>query len=318
MDGTSGFLMFLAFVFFLLVWKGVKVVPQQQAWVIENLGRFDKILEPGLNFLIPFLQRVAYKHSLKEDVIDIPQQSAITRDNVTLDIDGVLYLRVMDPKAASYGVSDPYFALAQLAQTNMRSEIGKITLDNTFEERENLNAKIVNSINEAAHAWGIQCMRYEIKDINPPATVLQAMELQVAAERKKRAEILDSEGRRDAQINLAEADKRDMVLQSEASMTDQINRAKGEAEAIISVATATAEGIRKVAESIQSQGGSDAVSLRIAEQYILAFKQLAKESNTILLPANANDISGLSSIVAQSVSIFDSIRKTNSKPSSGA
>ncbi|PIR38126.1 MAG: paraslipin [Alphaproteobacteria bacterium CG11_big_fil_rev_8_21_14_0_20_39_49] len=310
--------MFLAFVFFLLVWKGVKVVPQQQAWVIENLGRFDKILEPGLNFLIPFLQRVAYKHSLKEDVIDIPQQSAITRDNVTLDIDGVLYLRVMDPKAASYGVSDPYFALAQLAQTNMRSEIGKITLDNTFEERENLNAKIVNSINEAAHAWGIQCMRYEIKDINPPATVLQAMELQVAAERKKRAEILDSEGRRDAQINLAEADKRDMVLQSEASMTDQINRAKGEAEAIISVATATAEGIRKVAESIQSQGGSDAVSLRIAEQYILAFKQLAKESNTILLPANANDISGLSSIVAQSVSIFDSIRKTNSKPSSGA
>lgn len=305
--------MFVAFVFALLIWKGVKVVPQQQAWVIENLGRFDKILEPGLNFLIPFLQRVAYKHSLKEDVIDIPQQSAITKDNVTLDIDGVLYLRVMDPKAASYGVSDPYFALAQLAQTNMRSEIGKITLDNTFEERENLNAKIVNSINEAASVWGIQCMRYEIKDINPPSTVLQAMELQVAAERKKRAEILDSEGRRDAQINLAEADKRDMVLQSEASMTDQINRAKGEAEAIISVAKATAEGIKKVAEAIQAQGGSDAVSLRIAEQYIEAFKKLAQESNTILLPSNANDIGGVSSIVAQSVSIFDAIKQSNTK-----
>ena len=314
----DGFLMFVAFVFAILVWKGVKVVPQQQAWVIQYLGRFDKVLEPGLNFLVPFLQRVAYKHSLKEDVIDIPQQSAITKDNVTLDIDGVLYLRVMDPKAASYGVSDPYFALAQLAQTNMRSEIGKITLDNTFEERENLNAKIVNSINEAASAWGIQCMRYEIKDITPPSTVLQAMELQVAAERKKRAEILDSEGRRDAQINLAEADKRDMVLQSEAAMTDQINRAKGEAEAIIAVAKATSEGIIKVAESIQSKGGSDAVSLRIAEQYIEAFKNLAKENNTILLPANVNDIGGISSIVAQGVSIFDTIKQNQPKVSKKA
>jgi regulator of protease activity HflC (stomatin/prohibitin superfamily) len=304
------FWMVVAFILAFLIWKGVKVVPQQQAWVVERLGRFDRILEPGLNFLIPFLQRVAYKHSLKEDVIDIPQQSAITKDNVTLDIDGVLYLRVMDPKAASYGVSDPYFALAQLAQTNMRSEIGKITLDNTFEERENLNSKIVQSINDAASVWGIQCMRYEIKDINPPASVLKAMELQVAAERKKRAEILESEGRRESQINISEADKREVVLQSEAAMTDQINRAKGEAEAIIAVANATSEGIRKVAEAIQSQGGSDAVSLRIAEQYIEAFKKLAQESNTILLPSTANDIGGLSSIVAQGVSIFDSIKKT--------
>lgn len=303
--------MAIGFVLAILIWKGVKVVPQQQAWVLETLGRFDKVLEPGLNFIIPFFQRIAYKHSLKEDVLDIPRQSAITRDNVTLDIDGVLYMRVMDPKAASYGVSDPYFALAQMAQTNMRSEIGKITLDNTFEERENLNAKIVQSINTAASSWGIQCMRYEIKDINPPKTVLQAMELQVAAERKKRAEILESEGRREAQINISEADKREVVLQSEAAMIDQINRAKGESEAIVAVATATAEGIKQVANSIQSQGGSDAVSLRIAEQYISAFKELAKQSNTILLPASANDIGGLSSIVAQGVSIFDAIKKNN-------
>ena len=303
--------MAIGFVLAILIWKGVKVVPQQQAWILETLGRFDKVLEPGLNFIIPFFQRIAYKHSLKEDVLDIPRQSAITRDNVTLDIDGVLYMRVMDPKAASYGVSDPYFALAQMAQTNMRSEIGKITLDNTFEERENLNAKIVQSINTAASSWGIQCMRYEIKDINPPKTVLQAMELQVAAERKKRAEILESEGRREAQINISEADKREVVLQSEAAMIDQINRAKGESEAIVAVATATAEGIKQVANSIQSQGGSDAVSLRIAEQYISAFKELAKQSNTILLPASANDIGGLSSIVAQGVSIFDAIKKNN-------
>lgn len=305
------FTLAIGFVLAILVWKGVKVVPQQQAWILETLGRFDKVLEPGLNFIIPFFQRIAYKHSLKEDVLDVPRQSAITKDNVTLDIDGVLYMRVMDPKAASYGVSDPYFALAQMAQTNMRSEIGKITLDNTFEERENLNAKIVLSINAAASAWGIQCMRYEIKDINPPKTVLQAMELQVAAERKKRAEILESEGRREAQINISEADKREVVLQSEAAMIDQINRAKGESEAIVSVATATAEGIKQVASSIQSQGGSDAVSLRIAEQYISAFKELAKQSNTILLPASANDISGLSSVVAQGVSIFDAIKKNN-------
>lgn len=313
------------------VYKGVRIVPQQQAWVVEWLGKYDKTLQPGMNFLIPFVQKVAYKHSLKEEVIDVPRQSAITKDNVTLDIDGVLYMRVIDPEAASYGVSDPYYALAQLAQTNMRSEIGKITLDNTFEERENLNVRIVQSINQAAEAWGIQCMRYEIKDINPPATVLQAMELQVAAERKKRAEILDSEGRRDAQINLAEAHKREVVLKSEAALTDQVNRAKGEAEAvvltsqsaltdqvnrakgeaeaIVAIANATAEGIRRVAEAIGQQGGTDAVSLRIAEQYINAFGELAKTSNTILLPANANDVGGISSVVAQAASVFDTIRQ---------
>jgi regulator of protease activity HflC (stomatin/prohibitin superfamily) len=217
----------------------------------------------------------------------------------------------MDPKAASYGVSDAYFALSQLAQTSMRSEIGRISLDKTFEERENLNVNIVNAINSASSAWGIQCMRYEIKDISPPATVLQAMELQVAAERQKRAEILQSEGKRDAQINIATADKTEVVLASEGAMTDKINRAKGEAEAILAVAEATAGGIVMVANAIQSQGGSDAVSLRIAEQYIEAFKSLAKESNTIMLPGNANDIGSISSIVAQGVTIFDAIKKNN-------
>lgn len=288
--------------------KGIRIVPQQQAWVVETLGRFDKTLEPGLNFLIPFFMRVAYKHSLKEEVIDIPQQSAITKDNVTLDIDGVLYVRIVDPKAASYGVHDPFYALAQLAQTNMRSEIGKITLDNTFEERENLNLNIVDSINEAAAAWGIQCMRYEIKDIEPPKSVLQAMELQVAAERKKRAEVLESEGQRDSKINISEADKREVVLASEAAMIDQVNRARGEAEAILSVAEATAESIKKVGLAINEQGGNDAVSLQISEKYIDAFKELAKETNTVLLPANVNDVGGLSSIIANSVSVFDAIK----------
>ncbi|MCE3233003.1 MAG: qmcA [Rickettsiaceae bacterium] len=300
----------LAFISAVLVLQGVKIVPQQQAWIVQTLGKFDRVLNPGLNFLIPFVQSVAYKHSLKEDVIDVPQQTAITKDNVTLNIDGVLYLRIIDPKAASYGVSDPYYALAQMAQTTMRSEIGKITLDKTFEERDNLNTNIVNAINSASGVWGIQCMRYEIKDIAPPETVLQAMELQVAAERKKRAEILESEGRRDAQINISEADKRKVVLQSEAAYTDQVNRAKGEAEAIVAVANATAEGINQIAAALQSKGGSDAVSLRIAEQYIDAFKQLARTTNTVLLPASANDIGGISNIIAQGTTIFDAIKKS--------
>ncbi|PCJ29598.1 MAG: paraslipin [Rickettsiales bacterium] len=303
------FLAVIGFILAILAWGGVKIVPQQQAWIVETLGKFDQILGPGLNFLIPFVQKVSYKHTLKEVAVDVPRQSAITKDNVTLDIDGILYMRIIDAKAASYGVSDPHYALTQLAQTNMRSQIGRLTLDKTFEERENLNANIVNSINEASSTWGIQCMRYEIKDITPPHSVLQAMELQVAAERQKRAEILESEGKRESQINIAEADKREVVLKSEAALTDQINRAKGEAEAIVAVANATAKGISTIAVSIQEQGGSDAVSLRIAEQYIDAFKELAKESNTILLPANVNDVGSISSIVAQGTSIFDAIRQ---------
>lgn len=298
------FIITIAFILAVLVFLGVKIVPQQQAWVVENLGRYDRILQPGLNFLIPFIQKVSYKHSLKEEAVDIQRQAAITKDNVTLNIDGILYVRIVDAKAASYGVSDPYYALSQLAQTTMRSEIGKITLDNTFEERESLNVNIVKAINEAAQVWGIQCMRYEIKDIEPPKTVLQAMELQVAAERKKRADILESEGRREAQINLAEADKRQVVLNSEAVQIDQINRAKGEAEAILSVAEATARGIREVAAAMQEKGADNAIALKVAEKYVEAFSQLAKQGNTILLPANTGDVGGM---VAQALSVFKTV-----------
>lgn len=290
---------------FLIIWKGIKIVPQQTAWVIEKLGRFDRKLEPGLNLLIPYIERVAYRHSLKEFAFDVQEQTAITRDNVTLLMDGLIYVRITDPIQASYGVSDPVYAVTQLAQTTMRSEIGKLALDECFEERERLNSNIVSAINTAAQSWGIQCMRYEIKNITPPASVLKAMELQMAAERQKRAEILQSEGQRQSQINIAEARKQQVVLESEAAMTDQINRAKGEAEAIREVARATAEGIGLVAAAIHQQGGEEAVALRLAEQYIASFGQLAKSSNTMVLPANAADAG---SMVAQALAVFDTVR----------
>ncbi|CAN0599903.1 unnamed protein product, partial [Ectocarpus sp. 12 AP-2014] len=273
----------------------IKLVPQQQAWVLERLGKFDRVLQPGLNILIPIIERVSYKHTLKEQAMDVHAQTAISKDNVTLQIDGVLYVKIVDATAASYGVDNPYYAITQLAQTTMRSEIGKLKLDKTFEEREALNIAIVTSINEAAVNWGIQCMRYEIKDIQPPVTILEAMELEVAAERQKRAKILESEGHRQAQINVAEGEKAQVVLNSEAAYTDQVNRAKGEAEAILFVAEATAKGIDIVAEAIKHEGGPDAVSLRVAEQYVEAFSKLAKESNTLILPA---DVTSPSSFIA--------------------
>ena len=306
------FLATIAFVLAVLAFMGIKIVPQQKAWVIETLVKFDRVLQPGMNFLIPFIQRIAYKHSLKEEAVAIQRQAAITKDNVTLNIDGILYVRIVDAKAASYGVSDPFYALSQLAQTTMRSEIGKIILDKTFEERESLNVNIVKAINEAAHAWGIQCMRYEIKDIEPPHSVLQAMELQVAAERKKRADILESEGKREAQINISEAEKRRVVLSSEAAQIDQVNRAKGEAEAILAVADATAQGIKQVADAMQSKGASEAVSLKIAEKYVEAFHQLAKQGTTILLPSNPGDAGAM---VAQALGVFDTLSKSKAKKS---
>ncbi|MCC8368937.1 MAG: paraslipin [Rickettsia endosymbiont of Oxypoda opaca] len=289
----------------LVIVQMVKVVPQQQAWVVEKLGKFDKVLQPGLNLLIPVIQRVAYKHTLKEEAIDVTAQTAISNDNVTLSIDGVLYVKIIDPMAASYGVNNPYYAITQLAQTTMRSEIGKLPLDRTFEERETLNVAIVAAINQAAINWGIQCMRYEIKDIQPPQTILKAMELQVAAERQKRAQILESEGNRQAKINHAEGEKAQIVLNSEASYTDQVNRAKGEAEAIGLVATATAKSIEIVASAVQKTGGSEAVSLKIAEQYINAFSNLAKDSNTVILPAN---LSEPSSFITGALSIFNQLK----------
>jgi regulator of protease activity HflC (stomatin/prohibitin superfamily) len=299
---------FLAFgvILALLIFKGVKIVPQQQVWILEKFGKFDRKLEPGLNFIIPYIEKIGYKHTLKEEAVEVHEQTAITNDNVTLLIDGVLYVRIIDPIAASYGIQHPYFAIEQLAQTTMRSEIGKMTMDRTFEERDVMNSNIVRAINEASQSWGIQCMRYEIKDIKPPATVLKAMELQVAAERQKRAEILESEGRKQSKINLAEAEKQEVVLRSEAAMIDQINRAKGEAEARILVAEANAKGIEIVGESIRTQGGSEAVSLKIAEQYVSAFGNLAKLGTTVVVPASVNDAG---SMVAQALGIFNSMRE---------
>ena len=299
MELTITFLAFLAIV------KGVKFVPQQQVWIVERMGQYRVSMEAGLNFLIPFIDNISYRHSLKEEAVDIPSQTAITKDNVTLIIDGILYLKITDPKQASYGVGDARYAITQMAQTTMRSELGKMTLDRTFLERDNLNVSIVQNINEASVVWGIQCLRYEIKDITPPDNVRQAMELQVAAERQKRAEVLDSEGKRQSQINIAEGIKQEVVLKSEAAMTDQINRAKGEAEAILQVAKATAEGIEMVAASIDKSGGEKAVALRLAEQYIEAFSKLAKENNTLILPAKTDDAG---SMVAQALSIFNSIQ----------
>ena len=306
MEAISTFYIVLAFFIFLTVMKGVRLVPQQEAWVIERLGKFENVLNPGLNFVVPYIDSVAYRHSLKETAVDIPSQSAITKDNVTLILDGILYFKITDPKQASYGVADARYAISQMAQTTMRSELGKITLDRTFLERDMLNVNIVQSINEASTVWGIQCLRYEIKDITPPDNVRQAMELQVAAERQKRAEVLKSEGQKQSQINIAEGHKQEVVLRSEAAMTDQINRAKGEAEAILAVARATAEGIEMVAESVQKTGGEKAVALRLAEQYISAFSNLAKETNTILLPSNTGDAG---SMVAQALSVFKSIQE---------
>jgi len=305
MDSISTLYLVVSFFIFLTVAKGIRLVPQQEAWVVERLGKFKETLNAGLNFVIPYVDNIAYKHSLKENAIDIPSQSAITKDNVTLVIDGILYLKITDPKQASYGVTDARYAVSQLAQTTMRSELGKITLDKTFLERDMLNVNIVQSINEASAVWGIQCLRYEIKDITPPDNVRQAMELQVTAERKKRAEVLESEGKRQSQINLAEGQKQEVVLSSEAAMTDQINRAKGEAEAILAVARATAQGIELVAASVQKTGGEKAVALRLAEQYIQAFSKLAQETNTILLPAQTGDAGAM---VAQALSVFNNIQ----------
>ena len=305
MDSISTLYLVVSFFIFLTVAKGIRLVPQQEDWVVERLGKFKETLIAGLNFVIPYIDNVAYKHSLKENAIDIPRQSAITKDNVTLVIDGILYLKITDPKQASYGVTDARYAVSQLAQTTMRSELGKITLDKTFLERDMLNINIVQSINEASAVWGIQCLRYEIKDITPPDNVRQAMELQVTAERKKRAEVLESEGKRQSQINLAEGQKQEVVLSSEAAMTDQINRAKGEAEAILAVARATAQGIELVAASVQKTGGEKAVALRLAEQYIQAFSKLAQKTNTILLPAQTGDAAAM---VAQALSVFNNIQ----------
>ncbi|KAM4050584.1 stomatin-like protein 2, mitochondrial isoform 1-T1 [Anomaloglossus baeobatrachus] len=290
----------------------VLFVPQQEAWVVERMGRFHRILEPGLNLLIPLLDRIRYVQSLKEIVINVPEQSAVSLDNVTLQIDGVLYLRVMDPYKASYGVEDPEYAVTQLAQTTMRSELGKLTLDKVFRERESLNSNIVDAINQASDYWGIKCLRYEIKDIHVPPKVREAMQMQVEAERRKRAMVLESEGTRESAINVAEGQKQAQILASEAERAEQINKAAGEANAILAKAKARGEAIRLVAEALMQQHGNSAASLSIAEQYVTAFSKLAKESNTILLPSNAGDIS---SMVTQAMGIYGTMTKNIQKTS---
>jgi len=280
---------------------GVMFVPQQEAWVVERMGKYNKILEPGLNFLIPILDKVKYVQSLKEIAIDIPQQSAISMDNVAINIDGVLYLRIMDPYKASYGIEDPEFAITQLAQTTMRSEIGKISLDGLFKERENLNIQIVQAINVASEAWGIQCMRYEIRDIKLPERIQEAMQMQVEAERKKRAAVLESEGIKASEINIAEGKKQATILSSEAEKTQLINSATGAAEAVVVAGEARAKSIKAVAEALGTQKGASAASLAVAENYVNAFGNLAKASNTLLLPANVGDVTGM---VSQALAIY--------------
>ncbi|XP_069018221.1 stomatin-like protein 2, mitochondrial [Embiotoca jacksoni] len=290
----------------------VLFVPQQEAWVVERMGRFHRILEPGLNFLIPILDRIRYVQSLKEIVIDVPEQSSVSLDNVTLQIDGVLYLRITDPFKASYGVEDPEYAVTQLAQTTMRSELGKLTLDKVFRERESLNSNIVHSINQASDDWGIRCLRYEIKDIHVPPRVKESMQMQVEAERKKRATVLESEGTREAAINVAEGCKQAQILASQGQKEEQINIAVGEASAVLAKAEAKSKAIHLLSEALAAQNGNAAASLSVAEQYVSAFGKLAKESNTILLPSNTGDISGM---VSQAMTIYSTLAKTSMKAS---
>ncbi len=285
-------LVLAAFVIVLIA-KTAVVVPQQNAYVVERLGKFHNTLDAGFHILLPFLDLVHYKHSLKERAVDIPEQICITRDNVQVGVDGVLYIKVMDPKRASYGVANYVFAIIQLAQTTLRSEIGKIDLDRTFEERTHINMQVVSELDKASEPWGIKVLRYEIKNITPPKDVLAAMEKQMRAEREKRAVILTSEGERDAAINEAEGQKQKVIKASEAAKQRQINEADGEAAAILAVASATAGGLRKVAEATQVPGGYEAIQLRVAEDYIERFGKLAQETNTLVLPANVADVGSM-------------------------
>jgi len=291
--GASAVTFLLFVVALIVVVKAIRVVPQQHAWVVERLGRFYAILQPGLNFVIPFVDRVAYRHDLREIPLDVPSQVCITKDNTQLQVDGILYFQVTDPKLASYGSSNYVIAITQLAQTTLRSVIGRMELDRTFEERDQINATVVSSLDEAALSWGVKVLRYEIKDLTPPAEILRAMQAQITAEREKRAVIAASEGRRQEQINLATGAREAAIAQSEGEKQAEINRAQGQAAAIVAIAEANAKAIRQVADAIAGPGGTEAVNLKVAQQYIESFAQLARTNNTMIVPTNVSDVAGL-------------------------
>ena len=295
----------LAIVF---VTQAVKVVPQQSAWVLERFGKYNRTLLPGLNIIVPFVDRVAYRHSLKEIPMDVPSQVCITKDNTQLQVDGVIYFQVTDPMKASYGSSNFVFAITQLAQTSLRSVIGKLELDRTFEEREMINTQVVSALDEAASNWGVKVLRYEIKDLVPPAEILRAMQAQITAEREKRALIAASEGRKQEQINIATGEREAAIARSEGEKQAAINRAEGEAAAILAIADANATAVRQIGEATQAEGGMNAVNLKVAEQYVSAFPNMAQSSNTLVVPANMGD---LSTLITGSMKIIDSQKKTS-------
>jgi len=297
--GIIALILFVVVIFFVI--QGVKIVPQQYAWVVERLGKYHATLSPGLNILIPFIDRVAYRHSLKEIPLDVPSQVCITKDNTQLQVDGILYFQVTDPMRASYGSSNFVVAITQLAQTTLRSVIGKLELDKTFEERDYINSSVVSALDEAAMNWGVKVLRYEIKDLTPPNEILRAMQAQITAEREKRALIAASEGRKQEQINIATGEREASIARSEGEKQAQINLAQGEAAALLAVADATARAIERVGAAIEQPGGNEAVNLQVAEKYVDAFGKLAKENNSIIVPANLADVSGLIATAMQVV-----------------
>jgi regulator of protease activity HflC (stomatin/prohibitin superfamily) len=304
LEAFAPWFFFVAFAVVIVI-ESVRVIPQQQAWVVERLGRFHAVLEPGLRVIVPFVDRIQYRHSLKEVPLDVPEQTCITRDNTQLSVDGIIYYQVTDPRLASYGSSDYITAITQLAQTTLRSEIGKMELDRTFESRDEINRQIVSVLDEAGRTWGVKVLRYEIKNLTPPDTILRAMQAQITAEREKRALIAKSEGQKQEEINLAEGAKQSAILRSEGEKAAAINNAQGEAQALVAVAEATAQATRAVAEAIGAPNGLNAANLKVAELYVAAFGNLAKAGNTLIVPANLSD---LASLIGSATTVLDSTR----------
>src|SRR5690348_9887021 len=294
-----------------LVAEGVRIVPQQNAWVVERLGKFHQVLEPGMNLIVPFIDRIAYKHSLKEVPLDVPEQVCITKDNTQLAVDGIIYFQVVDPRLASYGTSNYVLAISQLAQTALRSEIGKMELDKTFESRDEINHKVVSVLDEAGRTWGIKVLRYELKSLTPPESILRAMQAQITAEREKRAVIATSEGKRQQEINIADGQRQAAILASEGQKQAQINKAQGEAQAIELVANANANAVRAVAAAMETPGGMSAANLKVAGQYIDAFANLAKQGNTLIVPA---DLGNIATLVSSAMTVLDRTKLGESKP----